>query len=347
MASLSNILQSGSLAYANPSPASVAARRKMAEQLMATTQMRDQGPLGALSSILGSGISSYGQGQASRDEEMGQQGASSALAAALKGDPSFESLSGIAGNPWLNQGQSGLVNTLLGKEIDRKYAPGPDPFTLGKGDRRFSGDGTLMAEGIPDSPDTVIENNIGGTDKFYDKLDETLATDMAGLITQGRNAQGNNARLGQLETLLSQAPQGAQGVVTQFAGSLGIPLEGLDEIQASQALINQMVPGQRPPGSGTMSDADLLLFKQSLPSIINQPGGNALIIQTAKAINEYTIEQARIAEQVANRQISPAEGRERQRMIPNPLQGFAGAPASASPASSDPEIDDLVRLYSP
>ena len=192
-----------------------------------------------------------------------------------------------------------------------------------------------MAYGLPSTPDTLVTNNIGGTDKFYDTLDAKMAEQVAGSIETGLTAQSNNIRLGQIETLLQSAPQGAQGVLTQAAGALGLPVEGASEVQAAQALINQMVPGQRPPGSGTMSDADLLLFKASLPAIVNQPGGNALIIQTAKAINEYYIAQATIAQQVANREISPAEGRKRQAAVPNPLANFKPSAAPSGGAVVD------------
>jgi hypothetical protein len=124
MPGLSDLLQSGSLAYSQPSPSSVAARRALAEQLLKGSVNNSMSPLGALAQTLGGSFSGFENSRATQDEEMGQQGASSALAAALQGDPSFESLSGIAGNPWLNQGQSGLVNTLLGKEIGQMY---PDP----------------------------------------------------------------------------------------------------------------------------------------------------------------------------------------------------------------------------
>jgi len=166
---------------------------------------------------------------------------------------------------------------------------------------------------------TINVNTDGGSGDFYKKLDTDAGEQQAALIDAGRNASSNNMRLGELQTLLQNAPQGMQGGITQLAGAVGIPVQGLDEVQAAQALINQMVPGQRPPGSGTMSDADLALFKQSLPAIVNQPGGNQKILETAKAINDYTIAQAKIAEQVANREITPAEGRALQSSLPNPL----------------------------
>lgn len=219
---------------------------------------------------------------------------------------------------------------------ERRYTPkpGPDQFTLGAGQVRYDGMGNVIATGPEQSPETVINNNMGATDEFYGQLDKNLATQTGDLINAGMNAQSNNIRLGELEKLLQTAPQGMEGSFVQMAGSLGIPTQGVDEVQAAQALINQMVPGQRPPGSGTMSDADLALFKASLPQIVNQPGGNQMILRTMKAINEYTVAQAQIAQAVANREISPAEGRRLQSQVPNPLASFK-APG-ASPSANDP-----------
>lgn len=210
-----------------------------------------------------------------------------------------------------------------------------DPYTLGENQTRFAADGTPIARGMAKTPDTLISNNIGGSDKFYDTLDAKLAEQNAALIDAGLNAQSNNIRLSEISNRLASAPQGITGAFAQIAGGLGIPVEGLDDLQAAQALINQLVPGQRVPGSGTMSDADLALFKASLPAIINQPGGNKKIIETAQAINAYTIEQASIAQQVANREISPAEGRKRAAAVPNPLAGLSSQGVSAGAKTID------------
>lgn len=242
---------------------------------------------------------------------------------------------------WLEQqGFTDLVPLVDAGQADIAYnealkrmqpAAAPDPFTLGAGDIRYDGYGNPIAKGAESSPETVINNTVGATDEFYGALDKTLAAQTGELINAGMNAQSNNIRLGELEKVLQTAPQGAQGVMVQAAGALGLPVQGLDDVQAAQALINQMVPGQRPPGSGTMSDADLALFKQSLPSIINQPGGNQKILQTMKAINEYTIAQSQIAQAVANREITPAEGRRLQAQVPNPLAGGASGGATTMP----------------
>ena len=63
-------------------------------------------------------------------------------------------------------------------------------------------------------------------------------------------------------------------------------------------MINSLVPEQRQPGSGPMSDADLDLFKQSLPRIINQPGGNQIIVGTMRAIAQYDAEGAAIVQKL-------------------------------------------------
>ena len=56
-----------------------------------------------------------------------------------------------------------------------------------------------------------------------------------------------------------------------------------------RAILSQLVPGQRAPGSGTMSDADLALYRNSLPQISNKPGGNAIIIATMKVLQNISI----------------------------------------------------------
>jgi hypothetical protein len=180
----------------------------------------------------------------------------------------------------------------------------------------------------------TVNNNMSG-DKFGDAFGSELGKQQAALIDAGRTAASNNIRLGQLESHLANAQQGATGGLVQLAGQFGLPVQGLDDIQAAQAIINQMVPNQRPPGSGTMSDADLALYKASLPSIMNQPGGNAYIIQTTKAINEYYVEQGRIAEELAIGRIDLATAMEMQRSVPNPLADITrnmGGEAATAPA---------------
>jgi hypothetical protein len=167
----------------------------------------------------------------------------------------------------------------------------------------------------------TVNNDLGG-DKFEEAFAKGDATALGTISESGMAAQRNLGRIDQLEGLLANSPTGLKGVATQMAGELGINTDGLSEVQAAQALINSMVPEQRQPGSGPMSDADLALFKQSLPRIINQPGGNDLIIQTMRAIAQYDAEGASIVQQLRAGQIDRAQAFAALQGRENPLQGF-------------------------
>jgi flagellar protein FlgJ len=71
-----------------------------------------------------------------------------------------------------------------------------------------------------------------------------------------------------------------------------------------------------------MSDADLALFRESLPRLVNTPEGNATIASTIRGLIVYEQQQAQIANRVASREITPAEGRAQLMALDNPLQVF-------------------------
>lgn len=192
---------------------------------------------------------------------------------------------------------------------------------------------------------TNVTTNVGEGDKFYENLDKKNAETFATLSDSGVQARGKMVQIDRLDALLAQSPQGMEAGVKQWLGDMGIATEGLDTIQATRALLERMVPEQRPPGSGPMSDADIVMFRNSLPRLINQPGGNQTILQTMRGIAQYEMEMGQIADMVADRAVSPTEGRKMIRELRNPLEDFnkrlkefgnqkqdAGAP----PAGIDP-----------
>lgn len=174
----------------------------------------------------------------------------------------------------------------------------------------------------------TVNNNMGG-DKFGEEFAKLDAKALDTVATSGQAAQRNLGRINQLGELLKSSPTGFEGAVAQRAGEWGIPTKGLDTLQAAQAAINSLVPEQRQPGSGPMSDADLALFKQSLPRIINQPGGNELIINTMKSIAQYDAEGANIVQQLRSGKLDRAQAFEALQNRVNPLDSFKvpGAPA--------------------
>jgi len=169
----------------------------------------------------------------------------------------------------------------------------------------------------------LVKNVIGGEEgAFVKKSQEKLAENYVTIADSGRTARRSLSDITRLESLLEKTPTGFGASAKLAAGNIGIATKGLSELQAADALINKLVPQQRPPGSGTMSDADLELYKKSVVRIINQPGANKLIIESTKDINNYIVKEADIANQVLNGKISREEADRKFAELGNPVQDF-------------------------
>ncbi len=169
----------------------------------------------------------------------------------------------------------------------------------------------------------LVKNIIGGEEgAFVKKSQEKLAENYVTIADSGRTARRSLSDINRLESLLEKTSTGFGASAKLAAGNIGIVTKGLSELQAAEALINKLVPQQRPPGSGTMSDADLELYKKSVVRIINQPGANKLIIESTKDINNYIVKEADIANQVLNGKISREEADRKFAELGNPVQDF-------------------------
>lgn len=169
---------------------------------------------------------------------------------------------------------------------------------------------------------TNITNNMGQSNEFRKELDKKAATFFTDLSSGGYKSKAKILQVDRLENLMSKFDTGAGAVFKQAAGQLGINSEGLSEIQAAEALISKLVPESRQAGSGPMSDADLELFKLTWPSLINQPGGNRLIMETIRGIAEYDVLQGEIADKVISGEYTQDQGRDALRQLENPLNAF-------------------------
>lgn len=241
-----------------------------------------------------------------------------------------------------------------------------ESFTLGENDtrvdpvtgRQIMGDAGVAARELeaqanetarmrasqPRGPGVVVNTGSNQPDPFQTALAESEAEVYASFIPQAQQAARNMGRIDQLETLLQEGGTGASGRLRLLAGDLGVNTEGLSQLQAAEAIISQMVPEQRSPGSGVMSDADLDLYRRSLPRIINQPGGNQIIIDTLRGIMEYDLALGGIAQRAASREITREEARAEVNALSNPVDRIRrfeagagqGSPQDAAPAGVDP-----------
>lgn len=186
--------------------------------------------------------------------------------------------------------------------------------------------------------------SIGGSDKFQETADKRAAEMFSDVSDQGFAAKRSSIQIDRLSSLLDSVGTGSGAALQNYAGNLGINTEGLDDIQAASAIISQLVPSQRPPGSGTMSDADLALFKQSLPRLINSPGGNQKIIEVMKGIAQYDIQLGEISQAVLQGNITPNEGLDLMAKVANPLADIGGGNNVNNPPE-DLDIDGLLDQY--
>ena len=174
-----------------------------------------------------------------------------------------------------------------------------------------------------------------GSDKGLDEFAKLDAKTLAGISEAGSTATRSLARINRLESLLGNVETGMTANLKQIAGNFGIATDGLSDIQAAQALINSLVPEQRPAGSGPMSDADLDLFKQSLPRIINQPGGNKLIIETMRGIAQYDAMGSAIVQKFRSGEITKVEAFNQLNNRPDPFANFQAPIGSDSSMSRE------------
>ena len=197
-------------------------------------------------------------------------------------------------------------------------------------------------------PGTTV--NVGGKPSpFQEASEKKQAEVFSGIQESGLAAQRSAKDINKLGNLLTKVETGGVAAFKQAAGNLGIKTEGLDDIQAAQAIINKLVPAQRPPGSGTMSDADLALYKESLPRLINQPGANREIVRSMKEINEYLVKEGQIAADVLDGKLTPSQGRQKLIELGNPIEAFFARNQPASPTSPRTQLpkadEDLINRY--
>ena len=197
-----------------------------------------------------------------------------------------------------------------------------------------SGPEGMKAQSIDGGP--LVEINDKAESAFSVETAKLLAGEAGTIVDQGAAAQRALGQLSTLEATLDASPSGFAASLTNFAGGLGIKTDGSSTLEVANAIISQLVPQQRPPNSGTMSDADLELFRQSLPRLINTPEGNKMIIATMRAIADYDIQRMGIARQHQLGAISAEQAFDQYAQLGNPMADFVvpdGSPLANQPAT--------------
>lgn len=207
------------------------------------------------------------------------------------------------------------VRTITDPE-QRKQLGVPAEYT---GPVQVDASGKLM---LPGKATTEVNVN-GGEDEFKKKLGGTQAEFFSTTAADAVNAKGDLGRVQMLRSQIDKLPGGffggAQALANQYGIKLG-PNQG--NLEAANAIISQLIPTQRVPGSGTTSDRDLELFKSSLPKLSNTKEGNALIMDTMEGMAKYKMAQGEIATKVITGEMSRAEGIRAIQALPDPFENL-------------------------
>ena len=156
---------------------------------------------------------------------------------------------------------------------------------------------------------TRADTKAAAIPEFQKKNEAKLADRFDALVTQGDSANSKMALIDQLDQLGQSFDTGGAAAAQAWLADRGINVgKNVDKIQAYQAIVNQLIPMQRAPGSGSTSDFDAKGFMASLPGLMKTPEGNQRIIDTLRGLGQYQIEQAKVAERVQIGELSAADG---------------------------------------
>lgn len=327
------------------SPEAAARQRQIAEALIAQSATPADNWASGLGDVAAALSGTVLQGRADEAEQAGRERAGGLFAdLAVNQDPN--AIIAALTSPdaaWASPAQTSIASALLNSglerqdpmyqlqlqqaqlELDRARNPVAEPFTLGEGQIRFGGDGSVLVQGLPSSPETII-NTGDNSGAFTKKGDEYAAERLSGIVEGGFGAQQMMGDLQALTAIGSQINTGKTAEIMRtlgpYAQALGVPIDGLGEGQAYQAIIDRMAPQMRPAGSGSSSDTDVRMFLSSLPQLGNTPEGNQIITQTMTALQEHKIAAAEIASQAFDGTKSWQEAEAEIRSLPNPYEGF-------------------------
>lgn len=180
-----------------------------------------------------------------------------------------------------------------------------------------------------------VTADLRGESEFSKTIGANQAKMFTTMAEEAVNARADLGKIDALRTLVAKTPGGFLGGAQSIASQYGIKLgENASAVEAAQAIINQMVPTQRVPGSGTTSDRDLALFKASLPQLSNTPEGNAIIMDTVQSMAEYKAAQGEIATKVLTGAMTREDGLRALQSLPDPYAKVKSAVGGRAPAGA-------------
>lgn len=194
---------------------------------------------------------------------------------------------------------------------------------------------------------TQVNVDTKGAGKFKEKANEIQAKRYGEIVDAADRAVTLRADVDALAGFAAQINTGklaeARLGLAQYAKDVGLDsiansLTGgkMSEMEAFSALVDKLTPQMRVPGSGATSDREGAAFKNSLPSLLKTPGGNAIIADTFRGLADYQAAAGDIAGKALRDEISQAEADQALRALPSPYGRFKEYRAAQSGAGTPP-----------
>lgn len=265
-------------------------------------------------------------------QAMGRQLASQVLAQRMKG-PKFEKLD---------------EGVLYDQNTGRTMQVGPDRRSLtDPAERERYGIPTDDKRPYQVGPNNRLINPPAENRITVDQRGETAFTTNAAkhnaerynkLVEGGFEAQSMVADLGALRDIGSRITTGKTAQVTAalgpYAEAVGVKIEGLDDLQAYQAIVSRMAPRMRVAGSGATSDFEMRQFLQALPQLGTTPQGNEMITNTLEALQQHRMAAADIGSRALAGELPPREAEKLLRDLPNPLELWKRSRGGQAPSAN-------------
>jgi hypothetical protein len=181
--------------------------------------------------------------------------------------------------------------------------------------------------------------------KQLEKGSAKVFNDMA---EKGVEAGDKRAIIGRLGSLLEQSGTGAGITFTNWVReNTGIKLgPKADVAEAANAMVAQLTPQMRVPGSGATSDMEMKTFARSIPNLMSTEDGKRIMVETLGGMYEALQLRGDIAQRVQIGELTPKQGYAEIKKLPDPFQSFkawqggkqgaAGVQAPSIPVFSEP-----------
>jgi len=262
----------------------MARQKELAGKTVPMTEMRS--PMQGVAYALQEGLQGFKEGRADRDVAEAQGVFSDALGKYVAGDKSPENMALIG-----RYDPATMVS--LWEKSQKQFGPvitGEQATQLGlDGTKRYQQNLQTGQWDPIDSGGITFDASQKGENKWAETNAANLSKLYDGIAQEGAAAEGKLNDIGQLELLLKGGvPTGMRAQLLEyFQQNWGVNIEGADKVTAFNTIISRLVPSQRTPGSGQMSDKDVALFKASLPQLSSTPEGIALVIAGMKGMTEW------------------------------------------------------------